>query len=218
MKIEFDTIDELKELISFLGGLSDKELSKDDIQKLKKSERNRKDYQNRKLKNAENAESDNEEERVEEGFPRSVPSSPSSPNTPIIPITPIIPSSQEDEKEEGELLGARGELKHFAGSVLVLISEKEYQKLIEKFGMEKANRMIYNMDCYLLEDKKRQAKYKTRNHYRTLLNWERMDEERRQQQQPTARVSNIPKPRESRVEVAERLAKEQEQNSEVIDL
>ena len=62
------------------------------------------------------------------------------------------------------------------------MSEKEYGKLVRDFGEQKTNKLIAKMNCYLAEDEKRQKKYKTRNHYMTLRNWERRDSENQTQQ------------------------------------
>ena len=65
----------------------------------------------------------------------------------------------------------------------VRLTMEECQKLVEKFGSLKVTEMITNMDHYIGEDPKRQKTYKTRNHYLTLLNWQRMDEERKKERE-----------------------------------
>lgn len=132
-----------------------------------------------------NVEEKREEEK--ESFPPSSPL-PFSPNTPY-PIPPIIPPSQEKEGERkedfGGTIGKRGELKSFGPHVR--LSEKEFLSLQEKYGYDETMKMIRNMNNYIGEDQKLMNKYRTRNHYLTLLNWKRRDEERdsnKQKQSP----------------------------------
>jgi len=120
------------------------------------------------------------EERKEEGV--SPLSSPSSlpPNTPY-PITPFnSPSFQEEKREEGTQISRtrkflREGLREFGPAGNVLLTDDEYRKLTEKFGESKTRDLIERMDYYLEEDPKRKKKYEKRNHYMTLLNWERKD-------------------------------------------
>lgn len=168
----------------------------DEQQKKKRSEYDKQRYAEKKNSNVKTCENDVEnvdstlfhtkEERAEkeEDLPLSSPSSlSSSPSTPIInPITPYNPPLPEEkgEKEENVIAAGaakRGPLAEYGE--FVRLSEDEYQKLVDKFGTLKATMMIANMDHYIGEDPKRQKTYKTRNHYLTLLNWQRMDEERK---------------------------------------
>ena len=160
------------------------------------------------------------EEEKEAVSPLSSPL-PSSPN-PLSPIPPIIPPSQEREGEKKERLGAdvekasrtasrRGELKAFGSHVK--LSEKEFLSLQEKFGYEKALEKIEWMNNYIGEDPKRERVYQSRNHYLTLLNWDRMDQERKQKPQ----AAEQPK-EETWMEVAERIQRERDAKKEVIDL
>ena len=135
--------------------------------------------------NMSNVEEKREEEK--ESFPPSSPL-PFSPNTPY-PIPPIIPPSQEKEGERkedfGGTIGKRGELKEFGE--YVKLSDKEFLSLQEKFGYGETMAMIEKMNNYIGEDPKRQRVYQSRNHYLTLLNWKRRDEERdsnKQKQSP----------------------------------
>jgi len=192
MRIEFDTIEELQELLAYLGTLSEKKTSKT------RSEINHQNYLNRKeksLKQSENGlNSDKEEERKEEevlplSSPSSLLSSPSdSPN--IYPITPYNPPLPEEEKREEEKIisGKRVDLMHFGA--YVQLTPKEYKSLEKKFGEVKTDQMIQNMNRYIGEDPKRQKVYATRNHYLTLLNWERRNEE---QSKPKVIVQEKPK-------------------------
>ena len=192
-KAKATTPEELEMVRQALNGLfGDDSMSPEEIQKLKKSERNKKDYQNRKLKNAENAESaESDREEREEKEAGSSPLSPSSPSSSPsdspnnIPITPLYPPLPEEkgEREEmfGETNGKRGELRSFGPHVK--LSEKEFLSLQEKFGYEEVMKMIRNMNNYIGEDDKLVKKYQTRNHYLTLLNWKRRDEEKQQHPQ-----------------------------------
>lgn len=166
------------------------------------------------------------EEEKEGILPLDSPSSLSSfpPHPPINnPITPFNPPlSEEKEGEKKERLGAdvekasrtasrRGELKSFGAHVK--LSEKEFLSLQEKFGYEKALEKIEWMNNYIGEDPKRERVYQSRNHYLTLLNWDRMDQERKQKPQ----AAEQPK-EETWMEVAERIQRERDAKKEVIDL
>ena len=103
----------------------------------------------------------------------------------------------------------------------VRLTPEEMSKLREKFGTEKAAEMIQRMNDYIGEDPKRQKKYESRNHYLTLLNWERMDQERKtqpfMQQKPQATfVKPEPKKTYDFTDVLE--MRKQKQEKEVIDL
>lgn len=118
-----------------------------------------------------------EEEALPLSSPSSLPSSPSdSPiNYPITPYNPPLP--EEEEKERiARAKSAKRDVKPFGK--FVMLTEDEHSKLVAKFGERKAQDMIQNMDFYIAEDPKRQTKYRTRNHYMTLLNWERKREEK----------------------------------------
>ena len=126
------------------------------------------------------------EEREEESFSPLSPPLPFPPTTPY-PITPFnSPSFQEEEREEETQnsragKNSRGQLREFGPHGNVLLSDAEYDKLYEKFHFNKLQDLIERMDCYLEEDEKRKRKYKTRNHYMTLLNWARKDEKEKKQ-------------------------------------
>jgi len=57
----------------------------------------------------------------------------------------------------------------------VLLTEEEHQKLIEKLGKDKTEDMIERLDLYIGS---KGAKYK--NHYKTILNWIRMDKKQKE--------------------------------------
>jgi len=120
------------------------------------------------------------EEREEESFSPLSPPLPFPPTTPY-PITPFnSPSFQEEEREEETEYRVReekrGELKPRGFYGNVWLSDKEIDKLNDKFGYSKMQDMIENMDWYIGEDPARQKKYAKRNHYLTLLNWERKNQ------------------------------------------
>ena len=117
-----------------------------------------------------------EERKEEEALPLFPPSS--LPPYPY-PITPYNPPLPEEEKREEETTNSRARvLKNFGK--FVRMTEDEHRELVAKFGENKAQQMIQNMDFYLAEDPKRQKKYKSRNHYMTLVNWERKDAKEQQ--------------------------------------
>lgn len=179
-------------------------LTAEEIKKQKRSEYDKQRYQDKKNSNVKNVENDvkscekcendvknvefHKEEREEERSVSPLDSPlPFPPNTPN-PITPLIPSSQKEEEGEENVLATvpkakrdRGELKHFGA--FVQLSNAECQKLVDQFGKDKVFQMIDNMNNYIGEDPKRIRTYKTRNHYLTLLNWERMDQDRKQPKQ-----------------------------------
>ena len=105
-----------------------------------------------------------------------------------------------------------------------MLTDADFGKLVERFGAEKTESMIDNMDSYIEEDATIKKKYKTRNHYLTLLRWDRMDEERKGQQSPqTSR--GMPQPKKTYtfsevVAMRKKLAEEAERkvSGDVIDL
>lgn len=201
-----------------------------EIQKQKKSDYDKKRYQDKKnftvstvekVKNAESAKEEREEEKEkkEQGSPLSSPL-PFSPNTPY-PIPPIIPPSQEKKEREGEREESflanesnSGET-HISRVTVpygkyVRLTGAEYTKLVRTFGPEETDAMIQRMNDYIGEDPKRVKKYESRNHYLTLLNWDRMNKERKvqhSQQKPQQK---------SWLEVAREI--EAEEKGEVVDL
>jgi phage replication O-like protein O len=57
----------------------------------------------------------------------------------------------------------------------VLLTEEEYQKLIERFGAEKTDRLIEDLSFGI-----KSKGYKYKDHYATILNWDRLDQKRSQ--------------------------------------
>jgi len=115
----------------------------------------------------------------------SLSSSPLIPpnNNPITPYNPSLPE-EEKGKEKGVLAMPRqGDLKTFGS--FVRLTEKEFLTLQKKFGYGKTMSMIENMNNYIGEDPKRQRIYQTRNHYLTLLNWERRDKKQEKPKEKT---------------------------------
>lgn len=71
----------------------------------------------------------------------------------------------------------------------VLLSHSEYQKLVEKYGVSETHDMIDGMNIYAESKPKKFKEYDS--HYKTLLNWKRLDEKRRIAQggiQPTNKL------------------------------
>ena len=125
-----------------------------------------------------------EKEEVSPLIPSSLSSSPLE--SPIInPITPISPlpevRAEREEKVLAPAAAKRGELRRFGP--YVRLSDDELRKLEDKFGPQEVERMLQDMNNYIGEDPKRVRTYATRNHYLTLLNWRRMDEQRKQAKQ-----------------------------------
>lgn len=159
-----------------------------------------KKYRDNKKRMSECVESVSERDEMTQEEKEEVPPLaplPLSPNTPY-PIPPISPLPEEREEDFGGSDGKRGELRSFGPHVR--LSEKEFLALQEKYGYDETMKMIRNMNNYIGEDQKLMNKYRTRNHYLTLLNWKRRDEEKKKAQQP--------KQRESWTEMAERLSQE----------
>ena len=200
MKIEFDTIDELKELIAFLGCLSiDEKQPKTAAERAKKYRENKNRHEKRdenvtecdefvtkRDENVTQSQEEREEERAVSPLDSPLPFPPNTPN----PITPLIPSSQKEEEREENILATVPKAKRDRGILLefgeyVRLSQKEYLNLCTEFGKEKTEQMIRNMNDYIGEDEtgKLARKYQTRNHNLTLRNWVRMDQERKQPKQ-----------------------------------
>ena len=202
MKIEFDSIEELSDLLEYLGlEIKQTKQSMTNAEKQKAyRERKKVTESNEKVTVVTEEEERKEEEVLPLSSPSSLSSSPCTPNN--IPITPYNPPLPEEEKREEDFFGGsdgkRGELKSFGPHVK--LSGKEFLRLQEDFGYEETMRMIRSMNDYIGEDPKLIAKYKTRNHNLTLRNWKRRDDERVNAQQP--------KKRESWTEIAERLSQE----------
>ena len=134
-----------------------------------------------------------EERREEEALPLSSPSSLPPYPYPITPYNPPLPEEENREEETQYYVRdekKRGELKPHGFYGNVWLSDKEVNKLHDKFGFNKMQDMIENMDWYIGEDPARQKKYAKRNHYLTLLNWERKNQ-KRQEKQPTLSFRDV---------------------------
>ena len=93
--------------------------------------------------------------------------SPSSPHTPYYPKSKVKETKGKDIKENPQIIkGKYGEFNN------VLLTDKEYQKLIERFGNQQTKDLIEKLSAYLASKGKR---YKS--HYATILNWQRRDKE-----------------------------------------
>lgn len=193
-----------------------------EIQKQKKADYDKKRYEEKKNSTVKNVSSDKEKREEKEGIlpldsPSSLPSFPPDPliNYPITPFNPPLPEEKGERKESFLAVETKnGEQQRRVTEPFgnyVRLTPEEYGKLCEKFGNEKADEMIQRMDNYIGEDPKRQKKYESRNHYLTLLNWERMDQERKTQ--PLMKQKPQQK---SWLEVAREI--DAEERGEVIDL
>lgn len=76
-------------------------------------------------------------------------------------------------KREAELVESKTPKKPYGEFKNVMLSDEEFQKLVEKFGAEGAANRIENLSS-ALESKG----YRYKNHYATILTWERMDDKR----------------------------------------
>ena len=159
-----------------------------------------------------------EEEREEkEAVSPLVPPS-LSPNT-LYPIPPIIPPSQEKEEREGERK-ERGSTKAakpvktaYGMFGHVMLTGEEFRKLFQKFGKDCSDR-IQRLDDYLENNRKKHYD----NHYLTILNWARRDEETQPLMQKPQATFVKPEPKKTYdfTDVLEMRRQKQEQ--EVIDL
>lgn len=99
-------------------------------------------------------------------------------NTPLSPKGDIPPRGETRTKKPKEDKLPFGELGN------VLLTAREREKLDERFGIEGAQERIDSLDAYIGS---KGAKYDS--HYATILNWERMNEKKQQQQ---AQVPALP--------------------------
>ena len=122
----------------------------------------------------ERDENTKEEEKKEEEIlplvPSSLSSSPSdSPNN--NPITPISPLPEEEKREEEISSAVIEEKAPFGLAQNVMLTGKEYEKLIEKLGYSNTLEMIDALSIYMAQNPKNARKYIS--HYYTILNWNR---------------------------------------------
>ena len=66
----------------------------------------------------------------------------------------------------------------------VLLKEEEYKKLCDKFGKEVADDWIERMNYYAASKPHKWKEYKDGDHYLTILNWDRMKQEREGKPEP----------------------------------
>ena len=147
------TTEEIKEAFDWLtentGAITI--VKTDEIKKQKKSEYDKQRYENKKNSTVKTVENDREKrEEEKEGFPPSSPL-PFSPNTPY-PIPPISPLPQEAKREEREenilatvTENAEADDKKLLFGNHVMLTSKEYDKLVKQFGVVKADDMIAGM-------------------------------------------------------------------------
>ena len=93
----------------------------------------------------------------------------------------------------------------------VLLSNEEFEKIQRKFPdtwQDQIEELSIGIES---------RGYKYKSHYAALLSWAK-NAGIQEGRHPIARVTNVPRQRESWVEVAERLAREEQKENEVIDL
>lgn len=185
------TSEEIKEAFAWLSENSDAVtiVKADEIKKQKKSEYDKQRYQDRKNSTVKTVNADREEreeKRDEEEVSPLTSPFPFSPNTPY-PIPPISPLPEEaerkGEREERDSAKSPKPLKNHHGEYQhVLLTADEFFKLLEKFGEDGGRQWIKKLDEYLECNRKKHYD----NHYLTILNWARREEEKRsfQKQQP----------------------------------
>lgn len=183
MKIEFDTIEELKEMIAFFGCLC---LDESAEKKTKtRSEINRQNYLNRKVKQSEKSEKsensdlksensdldreERENEKEEERKERTKEKKEEERVKEKEEINIYI-ADQIKTQSAGKPKAVK---KAYGSGQNVMLTDEEYRKLKEQFA--DADQKIENMSLYF-SSKGNAGKYKS--HYATALNWARMAAER----------------------------------------
>lgn len=192
MKIEFDTIDELKELILFLGGLSVNGQA-DDHQNTN-AERQKRYRENKKrnetvtnvtetvTRNVTNVtlsqeerenEKEEEKERSKEKEEEKVKEKEELINICAAPKSEKPKSKRSKDRD-------RGELKQYGIAKNVLLSDEEYESLKKTVG-NSLDSLIDDLSVYLGKTPKYGEQYP--DHYFDLLSWHRKDEKDKQKQQ-----------------------------------
>lgn len=80
---------------------------------------------------------------------------------------------RKGQKEAQKLADKSSEKKPYGEFANVLLSDAEYEKLVEKFGEADAVQRIENLSSAIAS-----KGYRYKSHYATILTWERMDEKR----------------------------------------
>ena len=183
MKIVFDSAEEMFEYLETMR----KHFAPEEKRPMSNAEK-QKAYRERKKatesnelvtdSNGTNREEREEKRDEEEVSPLTSPLS-FSPNTPY-PIPPISPLPEEaerkGEREEIERAKSPKPVKNRYGNFQhVLLTAEEHSKLCEKFPHNISER-IQRLDDYLENNRKKHYD----NHYLTILNWARKDEEKKQ--------------------------------------
>lgn len=164
-KAKASTPEELEMVKQALNGLfGEDDMSPEEIQKLKKSEYNKRYYDKKKSESISETSEIQKEEREkkekESNKEKEIKEKEELKNNILIPPTEKISEKQR-----------------FGSGKNVLLTAEQYQKLKEKF--HDADERIERMSLYF-GSKGVAGKYK--DHYLTLLSWDRMDEEKKQKQ------------------------------------
>ena len=126
-------------------------------------------------------ECDGQGEEREEVPPLSpLPFPPTTPY-PIPPISPLPEEREEGERGKAKAKNRYGNFGH------VLLTPEEDNKLCQKFGLHDTEVRIQRLDDYLENNKKKHYD----NHYLTILNWARRDEEKKPQQKRTYTFAEV---------------------------
>ena len=155
-----NTSEEIEQAFEWLNqnGNADAIVKADEIKKQKKSEYDKQRYQERKNSIVKNVESEEEKEKKEKE------------------------STKEKEiKEKEEIIYISPDTKKvtkkpYGSGANVMLTEEQYWKLCDKFGVIDANNKIEKASMYFAS-KGKAKEYK--DHYMTILNWDRMDRERK---------------------------------------
>lgn len=99
---------------------------------------------------------------------------------------PVKDPSKKDKKDKNE----KKVFKDY-----VLLTDEEYQKLVDEYGLAKILDMIERLNDYAFEKPKKFKEYAC--HYRTIKNWIRMEKERNGGQAPKQNTRPLPRAFES---------------------
>jgi len=134
------------------------------------------DGKRNKNRNAANKRWGNEPTLFDNDANAMPPQSSGNPDARIIEERRIEENVEEENRGEERVVHPNGKIE-FKQSVF--LKKEEYQKLVDLFGKEGTDKRLIKLSLYILS---KGVKYKS--HYHTILNWERSDEEKRQQSKP----------------------------------
>lgn len=88
----------------------------------------------------------------------------------------VTETETEDENVSLASASLAVEVKKLKYLEFVYLFEKQYEKLVEKLGVDKTKEMIARLDTYIGQIGERVAKKKYDSHYHTIINWVARDE------------------------------------------